>query len=114
MKSIQKLSRFIQLQFSMVWYRDNCKCIANRSFCYLRMERCGDAIRDADKAIELDPTYAKGYRIVLSYNHSDIIVEEVRTITLVISSTLCKISVSVWQGTLLMCILWMADLSVVE
>lgn len=40
---------------------DECKCVANRSFCYLRMECCGDALRDAEKAIELDPTYAKGY-----------------------------------------------------
>ncbi|OAO16748.1 serine/threonine-protein phosphatase [Blastocystis sp. ATCC 50177/Nand II] len=34
---------------------------ANRSFCYLKMECCGMAIRDADKAIELDPSYGKGH-----------------------------------------------------
>lgn len=35
--------------------------VANRSFCHLKMERCGAAIQDATTAIQMDPTYAKGY-----------------------------------------------------
>ncbi|KAI8825656.1 Serine/threonine-protein phosphatase 5 [Fimicolochytrium jonesii] len=34
---------------------------ANRGFAYIRSEFYAAAIRDADKAIELDPTYVKGY-----------------------------------------------------
>ncbi|KAI8808905.1 serine/threonine-protein phosphatase 5-like protein [Cladochytrium replicatum] len=34
---------------------------ANRAFAYLKEEFYGAAIRDADKAIELDPKYVKGY-----------------------------------------------------
>lgn len=33
----------------------------NRSFAYLRTECFGYALSDASKAIELDPTYIKGY-----------------------------------------------------
>ena len=39
---------------------------ANRSFCHLKMEYCGEAIRDATMAIELDPSYAKGFCFLLS------------------------------------------------
>ncbi|KAJ3158659.1 Serine/threonine-protein phosphatase 5 [Geranomyces michiganensis] len=34
---------------------------ANRAFSYIKNEYYAAAIRDADKAIELDPTYVKGY-----------------------------------------------------
>ena len=43
---------------------------ANRSFCYFKLECCGDAIRDATKAIELDPTYEKGYSSLFYCIHS--------------------------------------------
>lgn len=34
---------------------------ANRSFAYLKTESLGYALNDASKAIELDPSYVKGY-----------------------------------------------------
>ena len=40
--------------------------LANRSFCHLKLERCGAAIEDATKAIVLDPSYAKGYLSFIS------------------------------------------------
>merc|ERR1712087_1023793 len=34
---------------------------SNRSMCYMKLENYGLAFTDADKAIKLDPCYAKGY-----------------------------------------------------
>ena len=41
--------------------------LANRSFCHLKLECCRAAIQDATKAIQLDPTYAKGYLSSLAF-----------------------------------------------
>ena len=34
---------------------------ANRSMCHLSMSRSEEAVSDAQRAVDLDPTYAKGY-----------------------------------------------------
>lgn len=34
---------------------------ANRAFAHIKLEEYGSALEDASKAIEVDPTYSKGY-----------------------------------------------------
>jgi serine/threonine-protein phosphatase 5 len=40
---------------------------SNRSFAHLKLENYGYAIRDADKALELDPSYLKVFEVIAHF-----------------------------------------------
>ena len=64
------------------------------------MECCGDAIRDAEKAIELDPSYGKGYGMTYPGYGVAITVVPARTFIRVILKRLLGISNIAWRLTL--------------
>ncbi|CAE7562257.1 PP5 [Symbiodinium natans] len=46
--------------------REHALILGNRCHCYMRLGRHGDARADAERAVEVDPTYTKGlYRLAL-------------------------------------------------
>ena len=67
-KACDKYTEAINIYPTAILYCKGNTCfhssLANRSFCYFKLECCGDALRDASKAIELDPNYEKGYSLV--------------------------------------------------
>lgn len=63
------------------------------------MECCGDAIRDAEKAIEMDPSYGKGCGVAYPGYGLAITVVRVRTFIRAILKRLLGISSNAWRLT---------------
>lgn len=103
MINIQVLLIYFHLLFSIVDISLFSLLLANRSFCHFKLECCGDALRDASKAIELDPNYEKGYAIICfpSY-YVDGTAAHLPTIIQVILRILSRISRSVMLLNLLL------------
>lgn len=114
MINIQVLLIYFHLLFSIVDFSLFPSFIANRSFCHFKLECCGDALRDASKAIELDPNYEKGYIITcFSLYYLDGIAAHPPTIIPVILRILSRISRSAMPLNLLLRNYVFKDLEVV-